>query len=672
MPDFKIVSPFKPKGDQPQAIEKLARGVKQEIPHQVLLGVTGSGKTFTMAQVIEQTQKPALVIAPNKTLAAQLFQEFRTLFPENAVEYFISYYDYYQPEAYIPTTDTYIEKDASINDLIDEMRHSATRSVLTRRDAIVVASVSCIYGLGSPATYQGMIVLMEDQKEVSRDEILARLVEIQYQRNDYDFHRGTFRVRGDVLEIFPAYEENKAIRIDFFGDLVDSIAEIDPLRGKVLRKLRQVTIFPGSHYVTPQDQLRRAIQSIREELAQRLPELQSQRKLLEAQRLEQRTNFDLEMLQEMGYCTGIENYSRHLDGRRPGEPPYTLLDYFPEDFLVFIDESHITIPQLNGMYWGDRTRKETLVEYGFRLPSALDNRPLSFEEFETRVHQVVYVSATPAEYELKKSKGRVVEQIIRPTGLIDPQIKVKSARYQVDDLLNEIQARVARGERVLVTTLTKRMAEDLTSYYADLRVKVKYLHSDIQTLERTEILRDLRLGKFDVLIGINLLREGLDLPEVSLVAILDADKEGFLRSGTSLIQTFGRASRNISGQVILYADTMTDSMKKAIEETERRRKIQEAYNRKHGITPESIQKAIPDILESIYEADYVTVPSAAEKHEEYVSLFEVPRLIARLKKEMREAASKLDFERAAELRDRVKALEEMELSTREASLAAAK
>jgi len=665
MPDFKIVSPFQPRGDQPQAIEKLVQGLKQKVPHQVLLGVTGSGKTFTMAQVVERVQKPALVIAPNKTLAAQLFQEFRTLFPENAVEYFISYYDYYQPEAYLPTTDTYIEKDASINDLIDEMRHSATRSVLTRRDTIVVASVSCIYGLGSPETYQGMIVLMEDQKEVSRDEILARLVEIQYQRNDYDFHRGTFRVRGDVLEIFPAYEENKAIRIDFFGDLVDSIAEIDPLRGKVLRKLRQVTIFPGSHYVTPQDQLRRAIQSIREELAQRLPELQSQRKLLEAQRLEQRTNFDLEMLQEMGYCTGIENYSRHLDGRRPGEPPYTLLHYFPEDYLVFIDESHITIPQLNGMYWGDRTRKETLVEYGFRLPSALDNRPLSFEEFETRVHRVVYVSATPAEYELKKSKGRVIEQIIRPTGLIDPQITVKSARYQVDDLLNEIQTRVKRGERVLVTTLTKRMAEDLASYYADLHVKVKYLHSDVQTLERTEILRDLRLGKFDVLIGINLLREGLDLPEVSLVAILDADKEGFLRSGTSLIQTFGRASRNISGQVILYADLMTDSMKKAIEETERRRRIQEAYNRKHGITPESIQKAIPDILESIYEADYVTIPAAAEKHEEYVSLFEVPRLIARLKKEMREAASKLDFESAAELRDRIKALEEMELDARE-------
>jgi excinuclease ABC subunit B len=662
MPDFKIISSFQPKGDQPQAIEKLARGLEEGLAHQVLLGVTGSGKTFTMAQVIERVRKPALVVAPNKTLAAQLFQEFRTLFPENAVEYFVSYYDYYQPEAYIPTTDTYIEKDSSINDLIDKMRHSATRSVLTRPDVIVVASVSCIYGLGSPETYQGMIVLMEDQKEVSRDNLLARLVEIQYQRNDYDFHRGTFRVRGDVLEIFPAYEENKAIRIDFFGDLIESIAEIDPLRGRVLRKLRQVTIFPGSHYVTPQDTLRRAIQSIREELAERLPKLHAERKLLEAQRLEQRTHFDLEMLQEMGYCTGIENYSRHLDGRKAGDPPYTLLDYFPEDYLVFLDESHITVPQLNAMYWGDRTRKETLVEYGFRLPSALDNRPLSFEEFERRVHQAIYVSATPAEYEMKKSKGRIVEQIIRPTGLIDPKVGIKPARYQVDDLLTEIQARVAKGERVLVTTLTKRMAEDLTSYYADLGIKVKYLHSDVQTLERTEILRDLRLGKFDVLIGINLLREGLDLPEVSLVAVMDADKEGFLRSETSLIQTFGRAARNVSGQVILYAEVVTHSMKRAMGETDRRRRIQEAYNRKHGITPESVRKAIPDILESIYEADYVTVPKIGEKHDDYVSLFEIPGLIARLKKEMREAASRLDFEEAAELRDRIKALQQMELT----------
>lgn len=664
MPDFKIICEFTPKGDQPQAIKKLIQGVNQSLPHQVLLGVTGSGKTFTMANVIEHVQKPTLVIAPNKTLAAQLFQEFRALFPENAVEYFVSYYDYYQPEAYLPTTDTYIEKDASINDLIDKMRHSATHSVLTRRDVIVVASVSCIYGLGSPEAYQGMIVLVEDQKEVSRDDVLARLVEIQYQRNDYDFHRGTFRVRGDVLEIFPAYEEDKAIRVEFFGDLVESISEIDPLRGKVLRKLRHVHIFPGSHYVTPQDRLRQSIQSIRQELAERLEQLLPQRKLLEAQRLEQRTNFDIEMLQEMGYCTGIENYSRHLDGRKPGEPPYTLLDYFPKDILVFIDESHITIPQLNGMYWGDRTRKETLVDYGFRLPSALDNRPLSFAEFQPRVPQVIYVSATPADYELKKSPGRIVEQIIRPTGLIDPQVEVKPARYQVDDLLGEIRTRATRGERVLVTTLTKRMAEDLTSYYAELGLKVKYLHSDVHTLERMEIIRDLRLGKFDVLIGINLLREGLDLPEVSLVAILDADKEGFLRSETSLIQTFGRTARNVSGQVILYADQVTNSMKRAIEETFRRRKIQDAYNRKHRITPETIKKAIPDILQSIYEADYVTVSLTAEQPGDYVSIFEIPKLVSRLKKEMREAAAKLDFEKAAGLRDRIKSLEEREMEYR--------
>ena len=664
MPDFKIVSAYEPKGDQPRAIQQLIDGTREGLRHQVLLGVTGSGKTFTMANVIAELQRPALVVAPNKTLAGQLFQEFRALFPENAVQYFVSYYDYYQPEAYVATTDTYIEKDASINDLIDQMRHAATHSVLTRRDTIVVASVSCIYGLGSPETYQGMIVLVEDQKEISRDNLLARLVEIQYQRNDYDFHRGTFRVRGDVVEIFPAYEENKAIRVEFFGDLVDSIAEIDPLRGRVLKKLRHLNLFPGSHYVTPQEVLKRAARSIREELEERLRELQAHRKLLEAQRLEQRTNYDIEMIKEMGYCTGIENYSRHLDGRKAGEPPYTLLDYFPKDALFFIDESHITVPQLNGMYWGDRTRKETLVEYGFRLPSALDNRPFSFEEFEARVPQVIYVSATPANYERKKAGDRVAEQIIRPTGLIDPPVEVRPARYQVDDLLKEIQERVARKERVLVTTLTKRMAEDLTSYYAGLGIQVKYLHSDVVTLERMEIIRDLRLGKFDVLVGINLLREGLDLPEVSLVAILDADKEGFLRSETSLIQTFGRTARNVSGRVILYADTRTDSMKKAITETNRRRKIQDAYNREHGITPETVRKAIPDILESIYEADYVTVPMAAEKGEDYVSLLEIPKLISRLKKEMRAAASKLDFEKAAEIRDRIKALEEREMEYR--------
>jgi len=664
MPDFKIVSDFEPRGDQPRAIEQLVEGIREGQRHQVLLGVTGSGKTFTMANVIAALKRPALVVAPNKTLAAQLFQEFRALFPENAVEYFVSYYDYYQPEAYVPTTDTYIEKDSSINDLIDQMRHAATHSVLTRRDTIVVASVSCIYGLGSPETYQGMIVLVEDQKEISRDNLLARLVEIQYQRNDYDFHRGTFRVRGDVVEIFPAYEEDKAIRVEFFGDIVDSIAEIDPLRGRVLKKLRHLNLFPGSHYVTPQEVLKRAAQSIQEELGERLRELQAHRKLLEAQRLEQRTNYDIEMLKEMGYCTGIENYSRHLDGRKAGQPPYTLLDYFPKDALFFIDESHITVPQLNGMYWGDRTRKETLVDFGFRLPSALDNRPLSFEEFEGRVPQVIYVSATPAGYERKKAGERVAEQIIRPTGLIDPALEVRPARYQVDDLLKEIRERVARQERVLVTTLTKRMAEDLTTYYAGLGIRVKYLHSDVETLERMEIIRDLRLGKFDVLVGINLLREGLDLPEVSLVAILDADKEGFLRSETSLIQTFGRTARNVSGRVILYADSRTDSMKKAIAETNRRRKIQEAYNRKHGITPETVRKAIPDILESIYEADYVTVPMAAEKGEEYVSLLEIPKLLSRLKKEMRVAASKLDFEKAAEIRDRIKALEEREMEYR--------
>jgi len=617
-----------------------------------------------MSKVIWVLRRPAWVVSPNIPCVALLLLDFVSVFPENAVQYFVSYYDYYQPEAYVATTDTYIEKDASINDLIDQMRHAATHSVLTRRDTIVVASVSCIYGLGSPETYQGMIVLVEDQKEISRDNLLARLVEIQYQRNDYDFHRGTFRVRGDVVEIFPAYEENKAIRVEFFGDWVDSIAEIDPLRGRVLKKLRHLNLFPGSHYVTPQEVLKRAAQSIQEELAERLRELQAHRKLLEAQRLEQRTNYDIEMIKEMGYCTGIENYSRHLDGRKAGEPPYTLLDYFPKDALFFIDESHITVPQLNGMYWGDRTRKETLVEYGFRLPSALDNRPLSFEEFEARVPQVLYVSATPANYERKKAGERVAEQIIRPTGLIDPAVEVRPARYQVDDLLKEIQDRVARKERVLVTTLTKRMAEDLTSYYAGLGVRVKYLHSDVVTLERMEIIRDLRLGKFDVLVGINLLREGLDLPEVSLVAILDADKEGFLRSETSLIQTFGRTARNVSGRVVLYADSRTDSMKKAIAETNRRRKIQDAYNRKHGITPETVRKAIPDILESIYEADYVTVPMAAEKGEEYVSLLEIPKLISRLKKEMRAAASKLDFEKAAEIRDRIKALEEREMEYR--------
>ena len=664
MNSFRLVSEFQPKGDQPQAIEKLSDGILEGAKHQVLLGVTGSGKTFTMANVIEKVQKPTLVISHNKTLAAQLYGEFKELFPENAVEFFVSYYDYYQPEAYIPSTDTYIEKDTQINEKIDKMRHSATRSLLERNDVIIVASVSCIYGLGSPEAYHGMLLYLERGMDISREAILSKLVEIQYERNDIDFHRGTFRVRGDVIEVFPAHEESRAIRIELFGDEVEEISEIDPLKGKVVERLDKVPIYPGSHYVTPPDRLQKAIQSIREELKERLEWFKSQNQLLEAQRLEQRTKFDLEMLKELGYCQGIENYSRHLTGRRPGEPPPTLLDYYPKDYLVFIDESHVTIPQLIGMYRGDRSRKETLVEYGFRLPSALDNRPLMFEEFQERVHQVVYVSATPSEYEMKKSHGKIVEQIIRPTGLSDPLLDVKPAKNQVDDLLGEIQGRVKGKERVLVTTLTKRMAEDLTEYYADLGIRVKYLHSDIDTLDRVEIIRDLRLGKFDVLIGINLLREGLDIPEVSLVAILDADKEGFLRSEKSLIQTFGRAARNVNGQVILYADKMTQSMDQAILETSRRRKIQEEYNRVHGITPQTVKKSVRNIMGSIYEADYLTIPAVSDVEEPYVSVKEIPTMIQKLKKEMKEAASHLEFERAAEIRDRIQRLEEMELRMR--------
>ena len=598
MNQFKLVSEFQPKGDQPQAIDLLSDGVLEGAQHQVLLGVTGSGKTFTMANVIERVQKPTLVISHNKTLAAQLYGEFKELFPENAVEFFVSYYDYYQPEAYIPSTDTYIEKDTQINEEIDKMRHSATRSLLERNDVIIVASVSCIYGLGSPEAYHGMLLYLEKGMEISREAILSKLVEIQYERNDIDFHRGTFRVRGDVIEVFPAHEESRAIRVELFGDQVEEISEIDPLKGRVVERLDKVPIYPGSHYVTPPDRLEKAIQSIREELKERLEWFKSRNQLLEAQRLEQRTKFDLEMLRELGYCQGIENYSRHLTGRGAGEPPPTLLDYYPKDYLLFIDESHVTVPQLIGMYRGDRSRKETLVEYGFRLPSALDNRPLMFEEFQERVRQVVYVSATPSEYEMRKSHGKIIEQIIRPTGLSDPLLDVKPAKNQVDDLLAEIQKRIKGKERVLVTTLTKRMAEDLTEYYADLGIRVKYLHSDIDTLDRVEIIRDLRLGKFDVLIGINLLREGLDLPEVSLVAILDADKEGFLRSEKSLIQTFGRAARNVNGQVILYADKMTQSMDQAILETNRRRKIQEEYNRVHGITPQTVKKSVRNIMAS--------------------------------------------------------------------------
>ncbi len=661
---FKLVSEFEPKGDQPQAIEALSEGVLEGASHQVLLGVTGSGKTFTMANVIERVQKPILVISHNKTLAAQLYGEFKELFPENAVEFFVSYYDYYQPEAYIPSTDTYIEKDTLINDDIDKMRHSATRSLLERNDVIIVASVSCIYGLGSPEAYHGMLLFLAKGMTISREEILSKLVEIQYVRDDLDFHRGTFRVRGDVIEVFPAHEENKAIRIELFGDQVDALSEIDPLRGKIIEPLDKVPIYPGSHYVTFPDRMEIAIRNIREELKERLAWFRSENRMLEAQRLEQRTNFDLEMLQELGYCQGIENYSRHLTGRRPGEPPPTLLDYYPEDYLLFIDESHVTIPQLVGMYRGDRSRKETLVEYGFRLPSALDNRPLMFEEFEKRVNQVVYVSATPGDYELKKSEGRIVEQIIRPTGLSDPSLTVKPAKNQVDDLLEEIRKRVKKKERVLVTTLTKRMAEDLTEYYSDLGIRVKYLHSDIDTLDRVEIIRELRLGKFDVLIGINLLREGLDLPEVSLVAILDADKEGFLRSEKSLIQTFGRASRNVNGEAILYGDRMTKAMDQAILETNRRRRIQEEYNRIHGITPQTVKKSVRNILASIYEADYFTVPAVSEFKEGYVSPKEIPKMIEKLKKEMKEAAGRLEFERAAELRDKIHELEETELKMR--------
>jgi excinuclease ABC subunit B len=657
MAKFRLDTDYQPKGDQPQAIDKLARGIKKGLPHQVLLGVTGSGKTFTMANVVAQVQRPTLVLAPNKTLAAQLYREFKELFPHSAVEYFVSYYDYYQPEAYISRTDTYIEKDASINEELDKMRLAATKAVLERRDTIIVASVSCIYGIGSPEDFHSMVVFLEPTIQEDRDTLLRRLVDIQYYRNDTDFHRGTFRVRGDIVDIFPAYEERTAIRVEFFGDTVDSICEIDALRGTKLRPLRRAAIYPSSHYVTGRSKLERAIEAIREELKERLAELRAQNKLVEAQRLEQRTNYDLELLSEMGTCPGIENYSRHLSGRRPGEPPYTLLDYFPRDFLLFIDESHLSIPQVRGMYLGDRSRKEVLVEYGFRLPSALDNRPLTFEEFDKRVNQVIYVSATPAPYELEKSRGVVAEQLVRPTGLMDPEIIVRPARTQVEDLMGEIQKRVGANQRVLVTTLTKRMAEELAEYYRECGIKAKYLHSEITTIERTEIIRDLRLGKFDVLVGINLLREGLDLPEVSLVAVLDADKEGFLRSHVSLIQTCGRAARNVYGQVIMYADTITESMQRTIDETNRRRRAQAEFNHHHGITPQSIVKSISTILDTIYEADYVTVPIVSEEEVPYGDPSRLPSKIAALKKEMKAAAAKLEFERAAELRDQIMQLE---------------
>ncbi|MCB9488539.1 MAG: excinuclease ABC subunit UvrB [Deltaproteobacteria bacterium] len=658
---FQLVSEYAPQGDQPEAIRQLADGLTRGDEHQVLLGVTGSGKTFTMANIIQQVQRPALILAHNKTLAAQLFAEFKELFPNNAVEYFVSYYDYYQPEAYVPRSDTFIEKDSSVNERIDRLRHSATRSLLIRRDVIIVASVSCIYGLGSPEAYNKMLLVLQPGQEYDRELLLRKLVTMQYDRNDIDFYRGSFRVRGDTVDIFPAYEDETAVRLEFFDNEIERISEIDPLRGKVLREMPKVGIFPNSHYVADRETLERAVNDIRLELKERTEELRGLNKLLEEQRLSQRTLYDIEMIQHLGFCSGIENYSRHLDGREPGTPPATLLDYFPEDFVTFIDESHQTVPQLGAMYKGDRSRKQTLVEYGFRLPSALDNRPLKFDEVTERLGQVVYVSATPADYELDKAGGVVVEQVIRPTGLIDPDVEVRPATEQVDDLLDEIRERIERNERVLITTLTKRMAEDLTDYYRELALPVRYLHSEIDTLERISILRDLRLGTFSVLVGINLLREGLDLPEVSLVAIMDADKEGFLRSETSLLQTIGRAARNVNGKVILYAEKITDSMKRALDETDRRREKQRAYNEEHGITPETIKKNISDVLSSIYEKDYVTVPTLAPEEDEKIDYRELQPVIDMLKKDMKRAAKELDFERAAELRDRIKHLEERQV-----------
>ncbi|GMU92859.1 MAG: UvrABC system protein B [Candidatus Hydrogenedentota bacterium] len=658
---FKLTSEFKPEGDQPEAIEELVQGLESGAKHQVLLGVTGSGKTFTVANVVARVNRPTLVIAPNKILAAQLYSEFKSLFPGNAVEYFVSYYDYYQPEAYVPTTDTYIEKESSINDEIDKMRHAATRALLTRRDVLIVASVSCIYGIGSPETYGALRVEVAPGDTCPREDLIAGLIAMQYARNDTDFYRGTFRVRGDTVDVFPAYEADLAVRIEFFGDEVDGVYEIDPLRGVVKRKLRRAAIYPGSHYATTADSMQRAIKGIEHELEERLKELEDAQKLLEAQRLAQRTRFDLEMLAEVGYCSGIENYSRHLDGRMPGEPPYTLLNYFPEDYLLVIDECHITVPQLEAMYKGDRSRKDKLVEYGFRLPCARDNRPLKFAEFEEMAGQIIYVSATPGDYELEKSGGAFVEQVVRPTGLVDPEVEVRAASNQVDDLLDEIRKVVKRNERVLVTTLTKRMAEDLTEYLKDLNVRVRYMHSDVETLERIELVRSLRTGEYDVMVGINLLREGLDIPEVALVAILDADKEGYLRSETSLIQTCGRAARNVNGRVIMYADVVTGSMRRALDEMDRRRRKQLAYNRKHGITPRSVQKALTDILQSIHERDYVTVAKAAEDQDLYVPSFNIKKTIGELKKKMKDAADKMEFEKAAEYRDRLLALERRQI-----------
>jgi excinuclease ABC subunit B len=654
---FSLHSEFEPTGDQPRAIEDLCARIANGRAHSVLLGITGSGKTFTVANVIDRLQRPTLILAHNKTLAAQLWAEFRDLFPHNAVHYFVSYYDYYQPEAYVPASDTYIEKDAIVNEEIDRMRHAATHALLSRRDVLIIASVSCIFGIGSSEHYADMTVHLARGQEVDRDAVLRRLVEIRYDRNDFDFHRGTFRVRGDVVEIFPSYEHERAVRVEWFGDEIEALWWVDPLRGQALEPLEEIRIHPGSHYVTSSDNLVRAMEGIKVELRERLAALEADGKLLEMQRLEQRTLFDLEMLDQLGYCTGIENYSRHLSGRAAGDPPPTLLDYFPDDFLVVVDESHQTLPQLQAMYRGDRSRKETLVDFGFRLPSALDNRPLRFDEFQKRVAQALYVSATPGDFELEQTGGEVVEQLIRPTGLLDPEIEVRPVRDQVDDLLAEIRQRAAACERVLVTTLTKRMAEDLTEYYQDVGVRARYLHSEVETLERVEIIRDLRRGGFDVLVGINLLREGLDLPEVSLVAILDADKEGFLRAERSLIQTAGRAARNVHGRVIMYADRITAAMKKAIDETVRRRSVQKAYNTEHGITPETVKRAILDLSGTIFEADYRAVPAPEPAEVDKVAAEDLEGVIQKLRREMRQAAEKLEFERAADLRDRVHQLE---------------
>ena len=672
--NFQLISPFKPGGDQPKAIETMVENFSKGLKHQTLLGVTGSGKTFSMAHVIQQMNIPAIVLAPNKTLAAQLYSEFKELFPNNAVEYFVSYYDYYQPEAYIPSSDTYIEKDSAINEQIDRMRHSATRSLFDRRDVIIVSSVSCIYGLGSPEAYAGMMVQISNGDKLKRDDLLKELIRIQYNRNNVDFSRGNIRVRGDVVEVFPPYEEDRALRIEFFGDFVERICWFDPITAQIYEELDQIGIYPGSHYATGDDNIKRAIGNIQVELRERIQELNQNFKMMEAQRLEQRTYYDIEMMEQLGFCQGIENYSRHLTGRGPGEPPPTLLEYFPKDFITFIDESHITVPQIGGMYRGDRARKMNLVEHGFRLPSALDNRPLNFQEFEKMMDRVVYVSATPQVYELEKSEGLIVEQVIRPTGLVDPEVEIRPVKNQVDDLLKEIRMRIEKKQRVLITTLTKRSSEDLTEYYESIGIKVKYLHSDIETIERSEIIRDLRLGVFDVLIGINLLREGLDIPEVSLVGITDADKEGFLRSERSLIQTIGRAARNVDGRVILYADRITNSMQKAMDETSRRRRIQQDYNTLNGITPTTIKKKINEGIGDMFDGalSAYKIQGVTDKAAEHIKKFsekpnKIQDEILKLRTKMKKLSAQLEFEEAADVRDAIKRLEILELQIRDGS-----